>query len=270
MKIAGNLGETSLPVARIERYRPSNLEAYDLCMRGREAWRISDESGIKAIPLFERAIELDSHYPEAYRWLAMSHNFSWVLFGKQSQPARELAMQYANKAVELDPLDSSSHFVLAVVLTYDRRWDEANSAYDVALRLNPNNADAWADISDLRIMEGNGREAIAACERAFRLNPRPAAYYYLQLGQAQFAAGDYESAIKTLRNEATYRTESRRFLAAALAMLGRMEEARDEGRLFAASNPQFSISRWVEVQPFRDLKTRDRFVEAFRLAGLPE
>jgi tetratricopeptide (TPR) repeat protein len=119
-------------------------------------------------------------------------------------------------------------------------------------------------------LEGKGREAIVACEKAFQLNPNPSAYYYLLLGQAQFAAGDYENAIKTLRHEVTYRTESRRFLAGALAMIGQLDEARIEGRLFAASNPQFTISRWVEVQPFCDLKTRARFVEAFRLAGLPE
>jgi TolB-like protein len=255
---------------QVERYKSPSLEAFDLCMQGRQSWRISDEFGVKAIPLFERAIELDPHYPEAYRWLAMSHNFSWILFGKDIHPARELAMQYADKAVELDPLDSSSHFVLAVVLTYDRRWDEANAAYGVALSLNPNNADAWADISDLRVFEGKGVEAIAASEKAFQLNPYPSAYYYLLLGQAQFAAGEYENAIKTLRHEVTYRTESRRFLAGALAMMGKLEEARTEGRLFAASNPQFTISRWVEVQPFRDLKIRDRFVQAFRLAGLPE
>ena len=253
-----------------ERYKSPSLEAFDLCMQGRQSWRISDELGVKAIPLFERAIELDPHYPEAYRWLAMSHNFSWILFGKNIHPARELAMQFAKKAVELDPLDSSSHYVLAVVLTYDRRWDEANAAYGVALSLNPNNADAWADISDLRAMEGNGKEAIVACEKAFQFNPNPSAYYYLLLGQAQFVAGEYENAIKTLRHEVTYRTESRRFLAAALAMVGLLDEARTEGRLFSASNPQFTISRWAEVQPYRDLKTRDRFVEAFRLAGLPE
>jgi TolB-like protein/DNA-binding winged helix-turn-helix (wHTH) protein len=257
-------------IKQAERYKSPSLEAFDLCMQGRQSWRISDEFGVKAIPLFERAIELDPHYPEAYRWLAMSHNFSWILFGSNIHPARELAIQYAEKAVELDPLDSSSHFVLAVILTYDRRWDEANAAYGVALSLNPNNADAWADISDLRTFEGKGREAIVASEKAFQLNPSPSAYYYLLLGQAQFAAGEYENAIKTLRNEVTYRTESRRFLAGALAMIGKLGEARAEGRLFAASNPQFTISHWVEVQPFRDLKTRDRFVEGFRLAGLPE
>jgi len=87
---------------------------------------------------------------------------------------------------------------------------------------------------------------------------------------AQYAAFQYEAAVKTLRNDATYRTGSRRFLAAALAQLGRLEEAREEGRLYLARNPHFRISYWVETQPFRDLATRDRFVEGYRKARLPE
>jgi len=35
-------------------------------------------------------------------------------------------------------------------------------------------------------------------------------------------------------------------------------------------NPHFRISYWVETQPFRDLAMRNRFVEGYRKAGLPE
>ena len=61
-----------------ERYRPANLEAYDLCLRGRAEWAHSTEAGVAAIPLFERAIALDPNYADAYRWLAISQNQAWV------------------------------------------------------------------------------------------------------------------------------------------------------------------------------------------------
>ena len=77
-------------------------------------------------------------------------------------------------------------------------------------------------------------------------------------------------AVKTLRNEATYRTESRFDLAAALAQLGRLDEAREEAKLYLAGRPHFTISHWLETQSFRDMATRDRFVEGYRKAGLPE
>ena len=113
-------------------------------------------------------------------------------------------------------------------------------------------------------------EAIACAQKALRLNPHPPSLYFWILGFAQFTAGQYEAAVKTLRNEATYRTESRRLLAAALAQLGQLEEAREEAKLYLARNPQFRISHWVETQPYRDLAMRDRFLEGLRKAGLPE
>jgi tetratricopeptide (TPR) repeat protein len=158
--------------------------------------------------------------------------------------------------------------VLAFVLLYERRWDESAKEFEIALRLNPNDSDAWSNLADLKVMEGHGAEAVGCVEKALRLNPP--GLYYSDLGQARYAAGQYEAAVKTLRNEATYRTGSRRFLAAALAQLGRLDEGREEARLFLARNPHVRISYWVETQPFRDLATRDRFVEGYRKAGLPE
>ena len=65
------------------------------------------------------------------------------------------------------------------------------------------------------------------------------------LGQAQYALRDYESAVQTLRRPETYRTTSRRMLAASLAQLGRMEEARQEAEMFMMSNPHFTIRHWA-------------------------
>ena len=73
-----------------------------------------------------------------------------------------------------------------------------------------------------------------------------------------------------MRNEATYRTGSRRILAAALAQLGQIDGAREEARLYMVQNPHFRISYWVKTQPFRHLAIREKFVEGYRMAGLPE
>ena len=66
------------------------------------------------------------------------------------------------------------------------------------------------------------------------------------------------------------RTTSRRLLAASLAKLGRLEEARHEAELFMVSDPHFTISQWTDSQPFQADETRQHFVDGYRLAGLPE
>ena len=264
--LVGKLTAAELP----ERYRPANLEAYDLCLRGRAEWAHSAEAGVEACPLFERAIALDPNYAEAYRWLAAGYTTGWLHMNRPMVPFRQRSIEMARKAVELAPGDSGAHWVLAFVLLYERQWDESAKEFETALRLNPNDADAWSNLADLRVMEGRGTEAVACVEKAFRLNPHPPSTYFWDLGQAQYAAGQYEAAVNTLRNDATYRTGSRRFLAAALAQLGQLDKARKEARLFLTRHPHFRISYWAETQPFRNLSMLERFVEGYRKAGLPE
>src|SRR5262249_8902494 len=225
--LVGKLTAAGLP----DRYRPASLEAYDLCVRGRARYEHDAQSFVDAIPLFERAIALDPNYAEAHRWLAMGQSFGWLHMGLPIEPFRRMSIESAKRAVALDPEDSGTHWVLAFVLLYERLWDDSDKEFELALRINPNNPDAWSNLADLRVMEGRGAEAVACVEKALRLNPQAPGRHYWDLGQAQIAAGQYEAAVKTLRNEATYRTGSRRFLAAALALLGRLDEARAEAKL---------------------------------------
>jgi TolB-like protein len=264
--LAGKLAAANLK----ERYRPTNLGAYDLYLRGRAEWAHSTEAGVAAIPLFERAIALDPNYADAYRWLAISQCEAWVFRNHPMNPLRQQSMASARKAIELDPENSGTHWVLAFILLLERQWDESAKEYEISLRLNPNDADAWANFGDLKTYEGRGVEALACIEKALRLNPRPPSWYFWLLGGAQSAAGKYEEAVKTLRNDATYRTESRVNLASILARLGRFQEAREEATLYLATNPHFKISHWVKSQPYRDLALRDMYVEGLHKAGFPE
>jgi len=140
----------------------------------------------------------------------------------------------------------------------------------MALRIDPNNADAYAMQADLLVMNGQPLAAIESIARAMRLNPRPPAWYCWLKGEAEYAARDYISAIKILRHEATHDTPSRSILAAALAQLGRIEEARTEARLFMADYPYFRIETFLDTQPFRNQADRAHFAEGYCKAGVPE
>ena len=113
-------------------------------------------------------------------------------------------------------------------------------------------------------------EGLEHIRTAFRLNSFPASWYDLTLGHARYAAGEYEAAVETQRRDETYRTGSRRFLAASLAQLGRLDEARAEVELFLVGNPDFTTRHWAATEPFRDAATLEHFVDGYRKAGLPE
>ena len=252
------------------RNRPQNLEAYDLCVRARKLIDDSPQTAREAHLMLTRAVSLDPDYAEAYRWLAMNHWMGWVHWGEPIEPNRSTALELARKAVAIDPNDAGCRWVLANLLAYDRSFAEADAEFAKAIELDPNEADTWATLSDIAVLAGRVEEGLEHIRKAFRLNPFPASWYYLTLGQAQYAAGDYEAAVETLRRDETYRTSSRRFLAASLAQLGRLDEARAEVELFLVGNPHFTTRHWATTEPFRDVATLEHFVDGYRKAGLPE
>jgi adenylate cyclase len=261
------IGRLTIPT---QRNRPKNFEAYDLCVRARLLTEESPQTAREAYVLLQRAVELEPSYAEALGLLAYNRWLAWTHFGETEDPNRQMAVTFAQKAVDLDPNDAGCRYVLGTILAYERRWEESEAAFAKALELDPNHADTWAAMSDMSVLDGRVADGLAQIEKALRLNPYPACWYLCHLGQAQYAARDYEAATATLRRKDTYRTNSRKFLAATLAQLGHLEEARREAELFLIAHPHFTIGHWLSSQPLRDASVRDHFADGFRKAGLPE
>ena len=91
----------------VERYRPSNLEAYDLCVRARALWAQDKASTQIGQSLLEHAIALDPSYCEAHWRMAMALTHNWLHWGEPEVPNRSNAVSHARRAVELDPNDSA-------------------------------------------------------------------------------------------------------------------------------------------------------------------
>ena len=230
----------------VERRRPTNLEAYDLCVSARSLSSQSKSAAMEGRALLERAIALEPDYCETHWRLAENLSASWIVWGDPQEPNRRNALTHAHRAVSLDRKDASAHGILGSILQYEGRWDEAQVHFDTAIRLNPNDAETLAKLSDFKHMSGEQHEAIECITRALRLDPHPSAFFYWFLGQAQIAVGRYEEAVSTLKRRETYRTTSRRDLCVALVKLGRISEAREEAKLFMLSNPDWRISTTFE------------------------
>lgn len=264
--ISGKIGAKNISV----RSKPSNLEAYDLCVRSREKWTISKFDNNEARSALERAVSLDPNYCEAHGNLALALLFGWVVWWEPQLPSRGDALVHAQRAVQIDPNDSSARSALGYVQLYERNWDEAVSLFDAAIRLNPNNVNAGIWKAELQIYLGKPQDALSVLAEVLRLNPRPHHGYLWILGMAQFAAGYYEQAVATLSREETYGTGSRENLIGALALAGRVPEAREEARLYLAGNPNWRIGETAANSPFRSINTAQPFIDGWRLAGLPD
>lgn len=260
-------------VAPPPRHRPKSTEAYDFCTRGRALLESSfglADAMREAIVLLEEAIDLDSDYAEAYRWLAMARSDAWNHGNIPVDTSRGTVLDLAQRAVTLDANDSQCHATYALLLDYAGQWEASQREHLQALALDPNNADGMVMYGDFLLFAGQHDEAEQLVHRALRINPLPPAWYFMAKGKVEYARGRYEEAVKTLRNPVTYRTASRRYLAASLAQLGQTEDAQQEAALFMASNPMFTIRHWVSSTQFKDAATQAHFIEGYRLAGLPE
>jgi TolB-like protein len=253
----------------LPRRRTTSLDAYDLFARGRWLAMLSPEDSKAARQLLRKAIELDPGFAEAHAWLAMTHHFAWVYCEQAMEEHRARAHAGARDAVSLDPDNADAHIVLGVVRAYGGELAEGVAEFEMGLRINPDHAAGWNMLADLRVLEGRAAEGIDCARHSFRCDPHPPGDYYWPLGFAQYAAGRYQDAVGTLRHDSARGPGARRIVAASLAQLGRMTEAREEARKFLLEFPQFSAAEWGRTQPFRNASDRQHFIDGYVKAGLP-
>jgi tetratricopeptide (TPR) repeat protein len=117
-------------------------------------------------------------------------------------------------------------------------------------------------------------------KRRLRLSPRDTrAFLWLMfVGTAKIYLGRYEEAILWLRRSVEANRNnpmSHVFLSAALAILGRLDEARTAARAALALNPQLTVARFRGffahfIDNSINLAVRDSIIEGVRKAGVPE
>ena len=146
------------------------------------------------------------------------------------------------------------------------------------MALDRNLADAHASIGITKSYIGRGEETEAHINEALRLSPRDTfTFRRLLFGAvAKLQLGADAEAVAWLRRsiEANRSYPLAHFLlAAALALLGELDQARAAAQAGLTLDPTFTIRRYRVNAPSDDpsfLATRQRFYEGMRMAGVPE
>ena len=134
----------------------------------------------------------------------------------------------------------------------------------------------WIGIA--KVFSGRGEETDAHILDAFRISPRDrsGSGYAWIAGSAKSFLGRDEEAVGWLSQSIDLNPNvpvPYFFLAAALAHLGRLQEAREAVRAGLELNPGFTIARF-RSSTFSDnpvyLAGRERMYEGLRKAGVPE
>jgi tetratricopeptide (TPR) repeat protein len=184
------------------------------------------------------------------------------------------------KALSSVPDHARGHLWLGIVEIFTKRAAEGIAECKHALELDRNLAGAHATIGFGKACIGRAEETKAHIVEALRFSPRDTrAYTWLSIaGVAKNYLGSWEQAVAWFRRtiEANRNYPLAYFhLAAALAQLDRLAEARSSVRTGLALNPSFTISRaraaWTAISddPTR-LAQLEPIFEGMRRAGVPE
>jgi tetratricopeptide (TPR) repeat protein len=251
----------------------NNLEAYDYYLRGREYLSRATKEAItvQARQMYERAIELDPQYAEAYAFLSVTHGAEWFFGWSRDPQALERGVELAQKAVALDDSLPQAHSLLGMVYLIKKRHEQAIAEVERAIALDPNYADAYAGLADILSAAGRPEEAIGLAEKAMRLNPHYPPLYLNSLGFAYLSAGRYEEAIAPLKQALSRNPNSlapRMNLVVVYSELGREEEARTELAEVLKLTPNWSLEVMRQRLLYKDPAVFERYVAALRKAGL--
>jgi tetratricopeptide (TPR) repeat protein len=261
--------------------RKPNPDSVDLTFQG-WAWlsrSFTSESFATARGLFERAAALDPANAWALVGVAAVDIQVALNFLADDRAGRLAAAEAAlSKALSLAPDTAVAHLLLAVVQMNTNRASDGVRQCERALELDRNLAGAHAQIGNGKLRLGRAEETEAHVQEALRLSPRdPHAYLWCMFaGLAKFQLGKEEEAIAWMRRsiDANRSFPSSHFLlAATLARLGRLPEARSEARAGLAINPAFTLSRFranASVSGPFAIADLERYVGGLREAGVPE
>lgn len=134
----------------------------------------------------------------------------------------------AKSALTQDPGFSSAQITLGVI--YHRRGllDAAEAAFRHALRAEPRNTQALADLSSVLFSQGRDAEAQQVKQKLARLEAQPP-FYFFELGKAAVQRGDFEAGRALLQRELSRDPDYHEvhfWLALADAGLGDLKAAR--------------------------------------------
>jgi TolB-like protein len=250
-RLAGTLNAQLVAAEARRSEQAPNPDSMDLYFQGL-AWynkgRTPDNLA-QARGFFDRALIADPDNVDALSGSAAANADAGGLFFV-TDPAAAFAAAEAKltKALSSVPDHALGHMYLGLVYMYTKRAAQGIAECEHALALDRNLASGHSIIGFGKVCIGRAEETEAHIGEALRLSPRDtSAHIWMGVaGLAKLHIGSYEQAVAGCRRaiEANRNYPQAYFwLAAALAQLGRLDEARSAVKAGLALNPTFAISR---------------------------
>jgi tetratricopeptide (TPR) repeat protein len=219
---------------------------------------LSQDDCEKALPYFEKAVESDSNYAEAWA----QAGFCREKLGRHSD-----AIEASRKAVALRP-SAESYFNIGLANYYLKQYREAADSYRQSIRLDPyNGADAWYALGLVYRDWGKADEEIQSYKQAIRLRPDYTSAYE-RLGARYSRSKKYSEAIEIFRQLTALKpgdATAPNSMGEAYFELGKFPEAAEAFRQAIRLKPDFGQAYYNLGKCLLAMGNRDGALEQYNI-----
>jgi TolB-like protein/class 3 adenylate cyclase/cytochrome c-type biogenesis protein CcmH/NrfG len=282
-RLAGSLNAELIAAEALRAEQVPNPDSMDLYFQGmawyNKGW--TPDNVTQARSFFDRALTVDPDNVEALVGSAIADALEGASpFVADPTVAFGAAEAKLTKALSSVPDHARGHMYLGFIDILTKRAARGIAECEHALALDRNLASAHSIIGYGKIYIGRAEETEAHIVEALRLSPRDTrAYLWMtNAGDAKNQLGSYEQAVAWFRQAIDANRNhplTHFYLAAALAQIGRLDEARSAVKAGLALNPTYAISRARAARSAMSddptfLAQLEPVFEGMRKAGVPE
>jgi len=255
---------------------PDNLDAWELYQRALwHMWTFEGENIRTAMELFKRASDADPKFAPAYAYYAYCC-YQFVILGitENADALLQEGLESARKALQCDDRDAISYFAIGRIHMMLGDHDASIAALRKSIELNPCFAQAYHGLGFALSLAGELEESKLTTKLAVAMSPRDPMMWAFTIVHAlnYILSEEYEAALewanKTLQIPNATGYWSHAVKAAALANLGRVDEAKQSLALAREAIPDLSIGFLETNLPIKHAGGLDPYLDGLRKCGL--
>ena len=253
----------------------TDLTAWDRFLRALSHYYKHTKADFEAsIDLCREAIALDPALSIARAYLAtimvQGVQYGWI---KSTSELWAEAMTLAESSVRLDPRSSFAFSILSYRHAMDGNYEAAMEAAKRAVKLNPYDMGARGVLGIAHLVIGEHRQAIELFSTAVQRGNSDPRYKWAALNAfSHYLVGQYDASLSWAR-EALYLNPNHLQVlavrAAALAQLGRVEEAAKAAEVLLSNFPGLTVERHLRNFRWKNPADVSHYRDGLLKAGVP-
>ncbi len=253
----------------------TDVTAWDRFLKGLSHYYGQTKEDFEAaIARFREAMALDPTLAIARSYLGtilvQGVQYGWI---KSTRPLWAEAMELAKSSVRLDPRSSFAFSILAYVHALEGDYEAALEAAKRAVELNPYDMGACGVLGFCHLVVGEHRQAIELFSMAVQKGTSDPRYQWAALNAfSHYSLRQYDASLSWAR-EALYMNPTHLQVlavrAAALAQMGRSEEAAKAAEALLANFPGLTVERHLRNFRWKNPADIAHYREGLLKAGIP-